>query len=311
MADPGDHAGLNPAGAEPGLVLPAGAWDCHIHVFPDPREFPFAPGRRYTPGVVEPGDALALLRRLGAAHAVIQHASPYGGDNASLVWSVAALAGVAAGVAACPSVDIMAGRDPADWSSSGIAGFRLHDGESDRQTAAVLSAAGSWLAGSRMHLDLHVSGERAEALVPVIADLGVPVVLDHFAGIPPERGQLPQALKMLMDQENVWLKLSAAYRVRGLMPDGVADAVAVLMDQYPTRCLWGSDWPHTPPHPDDPARRQSVQPFRNIDTVAEVTRLAAQLTDDQKQLLFTENPARLYGWALAPHGLLTDGLPPP
>ncbi len=299
MAESKEDSVSGLAGAATCSALPAGSWDCHIHVFPDPSRFPFSDGRRYTPETVEPADARNTLRLLGADHAVIQHATPYGEDNASLLWSVSALAGVAVGIAACPGIETMSNHDPEKWALSGIAGFRVHDTAMGRQTESILSSADAWLAGSQMHLDLHARSETVHDLIPVISGFKIPVVLDHFAGIPLEKGQVPKTLRMLMDYENIWLKLSAAYRVKGMVSDGIADSVACLMDLYPTRCLWGSDWPHTPPHPDHPGRRKTVLPFRKIDTVSEVINLSASLTDDQKLLLFRDNPARLYSWALA------------
>ena len=35
--------------ARPGIPVPRGACDCHVHVF-DPARFPYAPDRTYTPG---------------------------------------------------------------------------------------------------------------------------------------------------------------------------------------------------------------------------------------------------------------------
>ncbi len=56
----------------------------------------------------------------------------------------------------------------------------------------------------------------------------------------------------LLRLPHVWMKLSAPYRVS---PDPLAtrpdrpwlDAILSCAEE---RCVWGSDWPHTPPHDD-------------------------------------------------------------
>jgi predicted TIM-barrel fold metal-dependent hydrolase len=49
---------------------------------------------------------------------------------------------------------------------------------------------------------------------------------------------------------HVWIKLSAPYRVSAnqlaTRPDPAW--LAALLAVAPDRCVWGSDWPHTPPH---------------------------------------------------------------
>ena len=49
----------------PAFEVPAGACDCHVHVFGPYDRFPLWPGRRYTPGPASVEDLLALQRALG------------------------------------------------------------------------------------------------------------------------------------------------------------------------------------------------------------------------------------------------------
>src|ERR1700722_17403488 len=63
--------------------IPAGACDCHVHVFPDPARFPFWSGRGYTPPVATANDLLALQRALHLDRVVIVTPSVYGTDNAA------------------------------------------------------------------------------------------------------------------------------------------------------------------------------------------------------------------------------------
>jgi hypothetical protein len=63
--------------------IPAGACDCHVHVFPDPARFPFWSGRGYTPPVATAGDLLALQKALHLDRVVIVTPSVHGTDNAA------------------------------------------------------------------------------------------------------------------------------------------------------------------------------------------------------------------------------------
>ncbi len=61
--------------------VPRGACDCHVHVFPDPAQFPFSPSRGYTPPPASPKELLALQEFLHLDRVVIVTPSVYGTDN--------------------------------------------------------------------------------------------------------------------------------------------------------------------------------------------------------------------------------------
>jgi len=61
------------------FVVPPGAVvDCHVHVIPDPAQFPFWSGRGYTPPVATATELLALQHALRMDHVVIVTPSVYG-----------------------------------------------------------------------------------------------------------------------------------------------------------------------------------------------------------------------------------------
>src|SRR5436190_106784 len=61
--------------------VPAGACDCHTHIFGDPAQFPFWSGRSYTPEPALPAEMAALHRAIHIARVVIVTPSVYGTDN--------------------------------------------------------------------------------------------------------------------------------------------------------------------------------------------------------------------------------------
>ncbi len=61
--------------------VPAGACDCHTHVFGDPRHFPFAAGRIYTPEPASVAEKRSLHRALHTGRVVLVQPTVYGTDN--------------------------------------------------------------------------------------------------------------------------------------------------------------------------------------------------------------------------------------
>src|SRR6185312_3874769 len=65
--------------------VPRGAWDTHIHAIGALERFPLAANRSYTPAQVPIEAYVALMDRLGIAHAVLVQPSIYGTDNRAMI----------------------------------------------------------------------------------------------------------------------------------------------------------------------------------------------------------------------------------
>ena len=125
-------------------------------------------------------------------------------------------------------------------------------------------------------------------LAPSLHRSPAPVVIDHMGRINASLGlDQPnfQALLRLLDDRNVWVKVSGADRITRQGPP-YADAVPFarkLLDIAGDRAVWGLDWPHPNhqgPMPDDGAL---------VDLLAEIA------PDDRaRHALLVDNPARLY-----------------
>ena len=90
------------------------------------------------------------------------------------------------------------------------------------------------------------------ANIDVLARAPVPVVIDHYGLYGDQRPGSADGRRLLdlVSLPHVWIKLSAPYRHdRGPLntkPD--REWLAALIAAAPDRCVWGSDWPHPPPH---------------------------------------------------------------
>lgn len=68
----------------------AGSWDCQVHAFGDPQEYPPWPGRKYDarPAYIE--DMRRMPRTLGIARGLIVQPTTYGTDHSLLLDLLAA-----------------------------------------------------------------------------------------------------------------------------------------------------------------------------------------------------------------------------
>lgn len=269
--------------------------DSHVHLFL-PMQFPYAAERSYTPAQAGVQELAQLHRRLGIARTVLVQPSCYGTDNRALLAGLQALGPRRArGIAV---LDLDREQDFAALARAGVRGVRLNFSVqaalSPQRAARQLQAAARRLAPWGWHLQLHAGPALLAALAPALAELAVPVVLDHFGGGPAAAATVDALLR----HAHVWVKLSAPYRAA---PDAQRTALAQLVRHWaamaPQRLVWGSDWPHTGGAGPRSAPASAIEPFRPVDAGQALQELARWLADPGllRQVL-AANAARLYGF---------------
>jgi len=281
---------FHPSPRKPSLALPAGACDAHVHVFGPADRFPFAPDRAYTPFPAPKEQLFALHRHLGIERCVVVQSNAHGYDNSVTEDAIAAKRGAYVGVALVP-LDV----DDAELARLDRAGFRAarfhfmsHLGAATPIRDVI--AFGSRLANLAWHLQLHMQSEVIAELAPVIRRSPVPVVIDHMGRIDASLG-LGQpdfvALRGLLEDRNVWVKVSGVDRVSRAGPP-YADAVPfawTLAQDAGDRVLWGTDWPH-------PNHTQVLDDGQLVDLLTQIAP-----TDAARRALLVDNPDRLYRFA--------------
>jgi 2-pyrone-4,6-dicarboxylate lactonase len=274
----------------PRYVPPAGAVDAHCHVFGPADRFPFSAKAKYLPQDAGPEMLFALRDRLGFTRNVIVQASCHGTDNAATLNAIARSNGRARGVAVVDPA--ISDHELAVLDEGGIRGIRFNflkrlvdDAPKDK----FLDVAGRLPSG--WHVVVYFEADILEELRPFLDAIPVPLVIDHM-GRPDVRqgpdGVDMRAFRALLDsRDDIHFKATCPDRLDPAGPpwDDFAAAVAPLVADYPTRVLWGTDWPHPNMQdaiPDDGA------------LVDMIPRIAP--TDELQRMLLVDNPMRLY-WA--------------
>jgi predicted TIM-barrel fold metal-dependent hydrolase len=284
----------------PNVAIPAGACDCHVHVF-DPR-FPYASSRTFTPGVALRADLERHLDALGIDRVVIVQPSTYGTDNGCTLEAADQLGNRARVVAVLPHE--VPAKELEDLHRRGVRGVRInletagiHDPAlaRDRVTKeAARAAALGW------HVQVFTNLAVIAELRDTIEALPVPVVFDHFGRAQAAHGTKQpgfESLLGLLRSGNAYVKLSAPYLISSQADYAdVADIAQALIEANEERVVWASNWPHPGGQPG--ARKLDViENFRREDDGLALHRMRRWVRDPQRwQKLLVDNPGRLYGF---------------
>jgi 2-pyrone-4,6-dicarboxylate lactonase len=112
-------------------------------------------------------------------------------------------------------------------------------------------------------------------------------VLEHMGGIEPDKGLDSVGFKFVlqcMDTGRCWLKLSPRVSKQDNFPfNDCLPYVHKLVEKYPSRLLWGSDWPHP----------QYFKPMpNNVDLLDQMLDWVPDEATRNK--IFVDNPAELF-----------------
>lgn len=280
--------------AAPRTALPAGACDCHVHVY-DSR-FPATPGARLLPPDASVKDYRALQQRIGTTRTVLVTPSTYGTDNRCMLEALASLGSDARGVAVIDGSESDA--ELQRLHAVGVRGVRLNLSLGVSGSVDLLRPLAHRIAPLGWHLQLLMAPDMLAMQGEVLRQIPVPLVFDHFGRIAPALAGRHPAHALLLDllqAGRAWIKLSGGYIVseHHLVDDPALDALAAgYLRAAPQRVLWGSDWPHATassglqPMPDD---------ARQIDRLNDWVQQNGGPTT--LQCVLVDNPAALYGFA--------------
>jgi predicted TIM-barrel fold metal-dependent hydrolase len=284
--------------------VPAGACDCHTHVFGDPRRFAFVPGRVYTPEPASVEEMRRLHRALHTSRVVIVQPSVYGADNACTLDAIRQLGASARGVAVIDDGTSDAALD--EMGRSGIRGIRLNLETGGQTDPAVgrqrLQAAIARIKGRSWHIQIYTRLSVIAGLADQASASPVPIVFDHFGGAQASLGVGQpgfDALVALVRSGHAYVKISGSYRSSTEAPDypDVAPLAKALIAANPQRIVWGTDWPHPDSSPAAGRKATDLAPLLQIDDGRVFNQLAVWAPDAAlRKAILVDNPARLYGF---------------
>jgi 2-pyrone-4,6-dicarboxylate lactonase len=285
-----DWLAFDPHPSKPNYVPPPGAVDAHCHVFGPGDVFPYAPERKYTPVDAGKEQLFALRDFLGFDRNVIVQATCHGADNSAMVDALLAAGDRARGVATVrPGVSRA---ELADLHAAGVRGIRfnfvrrLADPKPDDYYLGLAKA----VAGFGWHIVVYFEAPDLAERWQLFTSLPTTVVVDHMGRPdvtqPVESPGFAQFTRFMREHENVWSKVSGAERLSVSGPPGYADVVPFarhIVETFPDRVIWGTDWPH-------PNMKSHMPDDGNL--VDLVPRIAP--TEDLQHRLLVGNPQRLY-----------------
>ncbi|MCL2653232.1 MAG: amidohydrolase family protein [Propionibacteriaceae bacterium] len=281
----------------PDFKLPAGAVDAHCHVFGPGDEFPYAPERKYTPCDASKHQLFDLRDFLGFDKNVIVQATCHGADNSAMVDAVRASNGRAKGVATVrPDFTDAQLRE---LDEAGVRGVRFNFVKRlvDKSPKDDLILVANRIAKMGWHIVLYFEAQDIDEITALIQELPTVVVIDHMGRPdvtkPVDGPEFAKFIKLMDDNEKVWVKATGAERLTVTGPAAlngehhpyrdVVPFAKALVERFPDRVLWGTDWPHpnlTDHIPDDGLL---------LDVIPEIA-----TTIDLQVKMLIDNPMRLY-----------------
>jgi len=276
--------------------------DSHVHIVGPHDRYPQLAERTYLADVA----TLKQLENVSAARAirrfVIVQPSFYGTDNKLLLESLDALSGRGRGIVVVDPHATSA-RMLSAMTGQGVRGLRLNL-YSPLRDSAPLAARFAAVASLARELGWHIEVVAPLKMLTENAALlegsGAPIVIDHYgvyADTRPDQANGIALLKLLA-LPHIWIKLSAPYRVSNdplaTKPD--PDWLAAILVASADRCVWGSDWPHTPAH-EEQLGGAVLAPYRKIRYDMLVDDFIAAIgSKELAEQILSDNPARLYSF---------------
>ncbi len=280
----------HPSPSPPTYKPPPGAVDAHCHVFGPGDQFPFAPERKYTPCDASKDQLFALREHLGFSRNVLVQATCHGADNRATLDAIQYSNGKSKGIASVKPSATDAELDA--LNDGGIKGIRFNFVKRlvDPIKPDVLSGLVKRINKYGWHIVIYFEATDLLDLFDFISSIDTTVVIDHMGR--PDLAKTANGkefslfLKLMSDNNNVWSKVTCPERLSLLGPPNYEDFVPFakkVVDEYPDRVLWGTDWPHPnlKSHMPDDAWL--------VDLIPEIA-----TTSKLRQQLLVENPMRLY-----------------
>ncbi len=248
--------------SQPRFQLPPGSVDAHCHVFGPGEQFPFAPERKYTPCDASKAQLFALRDHLGFARNVIVQATCHGADNRAMADACASSSGQARGVATVKRS--VTDRELEMLHAAGVRGVRFNFVKRlvDFTPKDELLEIANRIQALGWHVVIYFEAVDLPELWEFFTALPTTVVVDHMGRPdvkqPVDGPEFVLFQKFMAQHHNVWSKVSCPERLSVTGPRALNSEQAAglpsyrdvvpfarrIVEAFPDRVLWGTDWPH-------------------------------------------------------------------
>ena len=279
----------------PRKPLPPGACDAHAHVFGPYDRFPLHPDRAYTPPPADFDLYTGMLERVGFAHGTPVHASVFLGFDASATLDALERAKHLRGITVIdPDVtdDALQAMHRRGMRGARFKMATAHNAAAGSALGAVgmqtLMSVASRFRALGWHAQVWASTDLIVAGAKELERTGLPIVLDHMAGIDVNKTVDDPGFKSLMGllrEGRIWIKLSANRVTRRYADyEDVRPFHDAMIRANPDNLLWGSDWPYLRMYDNTPHVGWLIDRFD-----------AWSGNDDGlRRKIFVDNPKRLF-----------------
>lgn len=284
-----DYLPFHPEPSKPKFVVPQGAVDAHCHVFGPAAKFPYSPARKYTPCDASKEQLFALRDHLGFSRNVIVQASCHSTDNRALVDALETAGELARGIAFVD--ETITEHELKEMDRAGVRGVRFNFVKRlvDTVPTEKLKAIADKIRPLGWHVVVYFESQDIDDVTPFLESLNMTVVIDHMGRPDVTKGvdsqEFGKFISLMERNPNIWCKVSCPERLTQTPPDysDVVPFAKTLVELFPNRVLWGTDWPH--PN----MKSHTPDDGHLVDVIPQI----ATTTEQQKALLVT-NPMKLY-----------------
>jgi 2-pyrone-4,6-dicarboxylate lactonase len=269
--------------------VPEGAVDSHCHVFGPASKFPYSPKRKYTPCDASKEQLFALRDYLGFSRNVIVQASCHGTDNAALVDALNTAGDLARGIAFVD--ETVTDEELQLMDKAGVRGVRFNFVKRLVDTAPkeTLKQIAEKIRPLGWHVVVYFEAQDIDEVAPFLNELDMTVVIDHMGRPDVSKGvyseEFEKFINMMESTPQIWTKVSCPERLT-LTPPDYSDVVPFareLVERFPERVLWGTDWPH--PN----MKSHTPDDGHLVDVIPKIAP-----SEELQQALLVTNPMKLY-----------------
>jgi D-galactarolactone isomerase len=274
-------------GPPPKLKTPAGATDCHMHIYME--GFSAQPGGPPITELATPADYAVVQKRLGLERVVVTQSNAYQFDNGSTLAALDAFGKDKARAVIVVSPR-MSAAELRDLDARGVRGARIMDLAgavkiADMKPVERLVREVGW------HLMVQFNGCEIDRHLDALQAIETNYIIDHigkFMPPVPVDDRRVDAILRLIDRGNCWFKIAGANEISLTGGPDFADVAPIakrVIAHAPERILWGSNWPHV-----------GVPREAYPDDALLLDNLLDWATPEGRQKILVDNPAELYGF---------------